>query len=105
MSALLLGAFVAIELRSPHPLVRLGILRSSRLVRANIAAMALFGSYIGFQFIGTLYLQSLLGWSSLQTAFAFLPAGLDRRVRIDSHRARHQPLRHAAVAARLRSQC
>jgi predicted MFS family arabinose efflux permease len=37
--------------------------------------MALFGSYIGFQFIGTLYLQSLLGWSSLQTAFAFLPAG------------------------------
>ena len=76
VSALLLGAFIAIELRSAHPLVRLGILRSSRLVRANIAAMALFGSYIGFQFIGTLYLQSLLGWSSLQTAFAFLPAGV-----------------------------
>ena len=76
VSALLLGAFIAIELRSPHPLVRLGVLRSSRLVRANIAAMALFGSYVGFQFIGTLYLQSLLGWSSLQTAFAFLPAGL-----------------------------
>ncbi len=38
--------------------------------------MALFGSYIGFQFIGTLYLQSLLGWSSLHTAFAFLPAGV-----------------------------
>ena len=38
--------------------------------------MALFGSYVGFQFIGTLYLQSLLGWSSLQTAFAFLPAGV-----------------------------
>jgi len=76
VSAALLGAFIAIERRSPHPLVRLGILRSSRLVRANIAAMALFGSYIGYQFIGTLYLQSLLGWSSLQTAFAFLPAGV-----------------------------
>ena len=76
VSAALLAAFVTIELRSPHPLVRLGILRSSRLVRANIAAMALFGSYIGYQFIGTLYLQSLLGWSSLETAFAFLPAGL-----------------------------
>ena len=75
-SAALLATFVAIELRSPHPLVRLGILRSSRLVRANLAAMALFGSYIGFQFIGTLYLQSLLGWSSLHTAFAFLPAGV-----------------------------
>jgi predicted MFS family arabinose efflux permease len=76
VSAALLAAFVRIELRSPHPLVRLGILRSGVLVRANVAAMALFGSYIGFQFIGTLYLQSLLGWSSLQTAFAFLPAGL-----------------------------
>ena len=75
-SAALLAAFIAIELRSPHPLVRLGILRSSRLVRANLAGMALFGSYIGFQFIGTLYLQSLLGWSSLHTAFAFLPAGV-----------------------------
>jgi predicted MFS family arabinose efflux permease len=76
VSGLLLAAFIAIELRSSHPLVRLGILRSSPLVRANIAAMALFGSYIGFQFIGTLYLQSLLGWSPLQTAFAFLPAGV-----------------------------
>ena len=45
-------------------------------MRANLAAMALFGSYIGFQFIGTLYLQSLLGWSSLKTALAFLPAGV-----------------------------
>ena len=76
VSAALIGTFVAIELRSPHPLVRLGILRSSRLVRANLAAMMLFGSYIGYQFIGTLYLQSLQGWSSLQTAFAFLPAGV-----------------------------
>jgi len=74
-TAVLFAVFVAIELRSAHPLVRLGILRSSRLVRANLAVMSLLGSYIGFQFIGTLYLQSLLGWSSLHTALAFLPAG------------------------------
>jgi MFS family permease len=72
----LLTAFVTIELKSPHPLVRLGILRSGTLVRANLASMALFGSYIGFQFIGTLYLQSLLGWSAIETALAFLPAGV-----------------------------
>ncbi|BEP16595.1 MFS transporter [Acidothermaceae bacterium B102] len=76
VAAALTAAFVNIELHSPHPLVRLGILRSGSLVRANLAAMTLFGSYIGFQFIGTLYLQSLLGWSALQTAFAFLPAGV-----------------------------
>ncbi len=69
-------AFVAIERRVAHPLVRLGILRIGSLVRANLAAMAMFGSYIGFQFIGALYMQNLLGWSPIQMALAFLPAGL-----------------------------
>jgi MFS family permease len=72
----LLAAFVAIELRTPRPLVRLGILRSGALARANVTAMVTFGSYIGFQFVGTLYLQALLGWSPIGTALAFLPGGL-----------------------------
>ncbi|MDA0185535.1 MFS transporter [Solirubrobacter phytolaccae] len=72
----LLAAFVIIERRSSHPLVRLGILRSGPLVRANLGAMALFGAYVGFQFIATLYLQTTLGWSALETALAFLPGGL-----------------------------
>src|SRR5579859_1516317 len=55
----LLAAFVAIELRSPRPLVRLGILRSGPLARANVTAMVVFGSYVGFQFVSTLYLQAL----------------------------------------------
>jgi sugar phosphate permease len=63
--ALLLAAFVAIELRASQPLVRLGILRSGPLVRA-----------ISFQFVGTLYLQTYLGWSAIETALAFLPGGL-----------------------------
>ena len=50
--------------------------------------MALFGSYVGFQFIGTLYMQTLLGWSALTTALAFLPGGPDRRARLDADRAR-----------------
>jgi MFS family permease len=73
---LLLTAFVAIEQRAAHPLVRLGILRSAALVRANLAAMAVVGSYFGFQFILTIYLQSVLGWSPLDTALALLPAGV-----------------------------
>ena len=40
------------------------------------AMMTMFGAYIGFQFVGTLYLQSVLGWSPLETALAFLPGGL-----------------------------
>jgi MFS family permease len=72
----LLGTFVTIERRSAQPLVRLGILRSSPLLRANLGGMALFGGYFGFQFVGTLYLQALNGWSPIETALAFLPAGL-----------------------------
>jgi nitrate/nitrite transporter NarK len=67
---------VAVERRASQPLVRLGILRSRSLTRANIGAMTVFGAYVGFQFIKTLYLQSLLGWSALETALGFLPGGL-----------------------------
>ncbi|HEY6760424.1 MAG TPA: MFS transporter [Baekduia sp.] len=76
VAAGLLAAFVAIEKRTKHPLVRLGILSSGHIVRANLGAMATAGSYFGFQFIATLYFQSVLGWSALETALAFLPAGL-----------------------------
>ena len=75
-SVALLATFVALELRSSHPLVRLGMLRSGPLARANLSAMVIFGSYVGFQFVGTLYLQALLGWTPIETALAFLPGGL-----------------------------
>ncbi len=72
----LLTLFVAIESRTPQPLVRLGILRNGSLVRANIGMAVMAGAYIGFQFIGTLYLQTMHGWSPIETALAFLPGGL-----------------------------
>ena len=75
-AVLLLAAFVAIERRSSAPLVRLGILRSAPLVRANLGMMVLFGAYVGFQFVVTLYLQATNGWSPVETALAFLPAGI-----------------------------
>ena len=76
LAAALLGTFVAIERRSSSPLVRLGILRSGALLRANVGMMALFGAYVGFQFVMTLYLQALNDWSPVETALAFLPAGM-----------------------------
>jgi MFS family permease len=74
--AALLGAFLLIEVRSRSPLVRLGIFSLGTLTRANLAAVAFFGSYLGFQFVATLYLQRLAAWTPLETALAFLPAGL-----------------------------
>ncbi|GGO96278.1 MFS transporter [Wenjunlia tyrosinilytica] len=73
--AVLLAAFTAVERRTASPLVRLGILRSGGQIRANLGAVAFFGSYVGFQFLVTQYMQNLLGWSALHTALAFLPAG------------------------------
>jgi MFS family permease len=75
LSVLLLVAFVVVERRSPHPLVRLGILRIPTLVSADVAAMLYFGSYLGFQFLATLYVQNVAHWSPIDTALAFLPSG------------------------------
>lgn len=74
--AVLLAAFTALERRTAHPLVRLGILRSGSLVRANVGAMSLFGGWVGFQFIATLYMQQARGWSPIETGLAIFPAGI-----------------------------
>jgi MFS family permease len=76
-SVALLAAFVAIERRSATPLVRLGILRSGSLARANLGAMLFVGSFVAFQFVAVLYLQELRGWSALETGLALLIAGID----------------------------
>ena len=74
--AAIFTAFVARERSAKSPLVRLGILRNATLVRANLGAMSLFGGWVGFQFITTLYLQQLRGWSALETGLSIFPAGL-----------------------------
>ncbi|MBB5121000.1 MFS transporter [Streptomyces eurocidicus] len=73
----LLCLFVLIERRSAAPLVRLGILRTPSLVRANFVGLLFSGSFFGFQFVAVLYLQELRGWSTLQTSLALLAIGAD----------------------------
>jgi MFS family permease len=75
--AALLGAFVAIERRSAAPLLRLGILRSGPLVRANLTSLLFVGSFFGFFFLIILYLQEVRGWSTWETALALLVVGID----------------------------
>ncbi|MFK3982933.1 MFS transporter [Micromonospora sp. NPDC050397] len=72
-----LVAFTTVERRSASPLVRLGILRSAPLVRANLAALLFLGSFAGFQFLVTLYLQEIRGWGTLQTGLAMLVVAID----------------------------
>ena len=69
----LLAAFIAIERRSPAPLVRLGLFRMRSLATANGVFLIVIGGLFGMFFFATLYLQNILGYSPLQTGFAFLP--------------------------------
>ncbi|MGX1883589.1 MFS transporter [Streptomyces sp. NPDC055287] len=74
---LLVATFVAVERRSAAPLVRLALLRKATMVRADLGALLFVGSFFGFQFMVTLYLQELRGWSSLETALALVIMGVD----------------------------
>jgi MFS family permease len=72
-----LAAFAAIEHRAAAPLVRLGILRTWSVTRANAGAVLFGGSFVAFQFVTVLYLQQVRGWSAIVTGLALLPVGID----------------------------
>jgi EmrB/QacA subfamily drug resistance transporter len=70
-SAVLVLAFIAIELRSKAPLLPLRIFRIRSLAAAN-AAMLIIGSVTFSEFfLLTLYLQDVLHYSAIQTGVAF----------------------------------
>jgi MFS family permease len=73
----LMAVFIMVERRAAAPLVRLALLRSGALVRANLGALLFAGSFFGFQFLVTLYLQELRGWSTLETGLALMAIGID----------------------------
>ncbi|MBB4905388.1 MFS transporter [Actinophytocola algeriensis] len=77
LSVLLLVTFVLVERRSSAPLVRLGILRHTALVRANVATVLFAGAFVSFQFITVLYLQEVRGWSAIETGLALLVVAID----------------------------
>jgi EmrB/QacA subfamily drug resistance transporter len=65
-SALLLATFVGIESRSAAPLLPLRILRSPRLVGANVAMFLFSAVAFAFPFVLTLYGQQVLGYSPVE---------------------------------------
>lgn len=75
VSAALFAAFVVVEKRVGHPLVRLSVLRSPALLRANAGAVSLMGGWVSALFLLTLYMQDLRGWSALESGLAVAPSG------------------------------
>jgi EmrB/QacA subfamily drug resistance transporter len=72
----LLASFLVLETRVEAPLMPLTIFRLKTLAGANAVGLLLGGSFFGFIFIGTLYMQQVLGYSALQTGIAWLAASL-----------------------------
>jgi EmrB/QacA subfamily drug resistance transporter len=75
-SAVLGIAFLVVETRVESPLMPLRIFRLRTVAAANAVGLLLGGSFFGFIFIGTLYMQQVLGYSALQTGVAWLAASL-----------------------------
>jgi EmrB/QacA subfamily drug resistance transporter len=75
-SAVLMGAFLAIELRSRSPLVPLGFFRRRTPTGANIVGLGLGTTVFGMFFLLSLYMQQVLGFSAMQTGAAYLAIAL-----------------------------
>ena len=76
VSAALLLAFLVVETRVPAPLLPLRIFRLRTVAVANAVGLLLGGSFFAFIFIGTLYMQQVLGYSALRAGIAWLAASL-----------------------------
>jgi EmrB/QacA subfamily drug resistance transporter len=69
-------AFIAIERRSPAPIVDFDFFRSRAFVGANLVAFAVSFSMLAMFFFLTLYMQNILGYSPLEAGVRFLPSTL-----------------------------
>src|SRR5215472_11631353 len=76
VSAALLAAFVIIETRVEAPLMPLRIFQIKTLAGANAVSLLLGGSFFAFIFIGTLYMQQVLGYSALKAGMAMIGGGI-----------------------------
>jgi EmrB/QacA subfamily drug resistance transporter len=72
-SLALLTAFVGREATAGNPLIPLRIFRSRTLAAANVIQVLTVPAMFGMFFLGSLYLQRVLGYDALQIGMAFLP--------------------------------
>ena len=73
-SAVLLGLFLWIESRVTAPLMPLRLFRLRNLATANVVGVLWAAGMFAWFFLSALYMQLVLGYSSLEVGLAFLPA-------------------------------
>jgi EmrB/QacA subfamily drug resistance transporter len=76
LAAVLLTAFVVIELRSRQPLVPFRIFSSRTLTGANVSGLLIGASLFSMFFFISLYMQQVLGFDALKAGLSYLPLAL-----------------------------
>ncbi|MFI5010042.1 MAG: MFS transporter [Solirubrobacterales bacterium] len=79
LGAIALAAAVAVVIRQRHvanPLFDLGIARRRGFWVAACAGIIVFGTLMGAMFVGQQFLQNVLGYSTLDSGFAIIPAAV-----------------------------
>jgi EmrB/QacA subfamily drug resistance transporter len=75
-AAALMLAFLAIQMRSSHPMLELSLFRKPAFVGVSLVSFALHsGMFAMFLYI-TIYIQSVLGFDALEAGVRFLPITL-----------------------------
>jgi EmrB/QacA subfamily drug resistance transporter len=69
----LLGAFLALEGRLANPIMPLRVLRLRMLMGSSLVRGLLVTGMFSAFFLGSLYLERVLGYSAINTGLAFLP--------------------------------
>jgi EmrB/QacA subfamily drug resistance transporter len=72
-SLVLLAAFLAFEARVKNPIMPLRILRLRSLMGSSVVRGLLITGMFSAFFLGSLYLERVLGYNAIQTGLAFLP--------------------------------
>jgi EmrB/QacA subfamily drug resistance transporter len=72
-SLALLGAFLALEARLANPIMPLRILRLRMLMGSSLVRGLLITGMFSAFFLGSLYLERVLGYDAIHTGLAFLP--------------------------------
>jgi EmrB/QacA subfamily drug resistance transporter len=73
ISAALLAGFIVRQDRAAEPLMPLRIFRSRNVSGANAVQVLMIAGFFGMFFLGSLYLQRVLGLDALEIGLAFLP--------------------------------
>jgi EmrB/QacA subfamily drug resistance transporter len=76
VSIALLAFFVARQSTATTPLLPLRLFRSRNVSGANVVLMLLIAGMFGMFFLGTLYLERVLGYDAVEIGLAFLPVSL-----------------------------